>query len=81
MADLSLRTKRSSIWMHFSPIVGKNNKAKCDARGNEYSYSGGSTSNLSLHIRTKHPSLVNDLPQRKKKCAAAPASAETQAVY
>ena len=52
--------------MHFSPVLGKPNKAKCDTCGYEYSYSDGSTSNLALHIRTKHPSLANELPQRKK---------------
>jgi len=54
-----LYAKRSQIWMHFSPVVGKPNKAKCDTCGHEYSYSNGSTSNLALHIRTKHPSLAN----------------------
>jgi len=61
-----MRGKRSNIWMYFTPVAGKNNKAKCDTCGNEYSFSGGSTSNLSLHIRTKHPSLDVNLPRRKK---------------
>jgi len=59
-----MRGKRSNIWMYFTPVIGKSNKAKCDTCGNEYSYSGGSMSNLSLHIRTKHPSIT--LPQRKR---------------
>ena len=50
MGDNTLRAKRSSIWMHFSPVVGKTNKAKCDSCGNEYSYSCGSTSNLALQF-------------------------------
>ena len=66
--------------MHFSPVVGKTNRAKCDSCGNEYSYSCGSTSNLALHIRTKHPSLANDLPQRKRKSTIIPASTVTASV-
>ena len=65
-SETSLRRKRINIWMFFSPVVGKNNKAKCDTCGNEYSFSGGSTSNLSLHIRAKHPSLVDALPRSKR---------------
>ena len=80
MADNStLRSKRSSIWMHFSPGEGKPNKAKCDTCGNEYSYSGGSTSNLGLHLRTKHPSLANDLPRRKKQRTSTPVGPSTSA--
>lgn len=48
--------KRSSIWLNFTPIAGKN-KSKCDICGNEYSHAAGSTSNLSLHLRTKRPSV------------------------
>ena len=55
--------------MYFTPINGTF-KAKCDVCGNEYSYSGGSTSNLSMHIRNKHPSLAGDMPSRRRKLAA-----------
>ena len=79
MADNTLRSKRSSIWMHFSAVAGKTNRAKCDTCGNEYSYSGGSTSNLALHLRVKHPSLANDLPCRKKKRTSTPAAANDAA--
>lgn len=67
MADKGLRGKRSNIWMFFSPVPNKLNKAKCDTCGKEYSYVGGSTSNLYLHIRTKHPSLVGSLPSKKRR--------------
>jgi len=47
--------------MFFTPVEGKSNKAMsdCDTCRNEYSFSGGSTSNLSSHMRKKHPSLAN----------------------
>ena len=70
MADKGLRGKRSNIWMFFSPVPNKLNKAKCDTCGKEYSYVGGSTSNLCLHIRTKHPSLVGSLPSKKRRTRA-----------
>ena len=53
--------------MFFTPVDGKTNRARCDTCRNEYSFSGGSTSNLSLHICTKHPSLANGLPQSKRR--------------
>jgi len=42
-------------------------KAKCDTCGNVYSFTSGSTSNLALHIRKKHPSLAELLPLRNGK--------------
>ena len=68
MPDYSaLRAKRSSIWQHFTPVPGKLNKAKCDTCGIEYSFGGGSTTNLATHIRKKHPSLAENLPRKKQR--------------
>ena len=58
--------KRSAIWMFFTQLSGQF-KAKCDTCGNEYSFTGGSTSNLALHTRNKHPSLADMLPSHKSK--------------
>jgi hypothetical protein len=44
------------VSLHFTPIEGKN-KAKCDICSNKYSHSCGSTSNLALHLKTKHSSV------------------------
>jgi BED zinc finger len=55
--------------MFFTQLSGQF-KAKCDTCGNEYSFTGGSTSNLALHIRNKHPSLADMLPSRKSKLRA-----------
>ena len=66
-----LRRKRSDIWTLFSPVVGKTSRAKCDTCGNIYSFSGGSTSNLALHVRTKHPSLAEGLPRGKRQRTSA----------
>jgi len=54
--------KRSAVWMYFTQLSGQF-KAKCNTCGNVYSFTGGSTSNLALHIRKKHPSL----PSRNSK--------------
>ena len=63
--------------MLFSPVLNKPNKAKCDTCGNEYSYRGGSTSNLYLHIRTNHPSLASGLSQSKKRRAGESSASAT----
>ncbi|MGH0128134.1 UNVERIFIED_CONTAM: hypothetical protein FKN15_033575 [Acipenser sinensis] len=47
--------KQSSIWCHFTPVTSS--KAKCDICCNELSYSGGSTTNLHRHLKTKHPTV------------------------
>jgi BED zinc finger len=70
MSDyLELRCKRSAIWQHFTVIEGKANKAKCDTCGEQYSFTGGSTTNLATHLRKKHPSVAENLPRRKKNSA------------
>jgi len=58
--------KRSAVWMYFTQLSGQF-KAKCNTCGNVYSFTGGSTSNLALHIRKKHPSLAESLPSRNSK--------------
>jgi len=67
MADLGLRGKCSNIWMIFSRVPNKLDKAKCDTCAKEYSYVDGSTSNRCLHIRTKHLSLASSLPSKKRR--------------
>ena len=65
MADLN--RKRSNIWMHFSPAPNKPDRAKCDTCSREYSYRCGSTSNLFLHLRNKHPSVAGGLQQKRRR--------------
>ena len=50
--------------MYFTPVVGLP-KAKCDICRNEFSFRGGSTANLSKHLRAKHPATAADMPARK----------------
>jgi len=47
-----LNSKRSTIWNHFTKK--SSTIAKCSYCGHELSYSGGSTSNLLRHLKTKH---------------------------
>lgn len=61
----NLNRKRSAVWNHFS--VESLTIAKCSYCKEGVSYSGGSTSNLMRHLKTKHvtvplkrPLLVND---------------------
>lgn len=53
MSDL--KAKRSIIWYHFT--IKSNTIAKCSYCRNELSYSGGSTSNLLRHLKTKHSTV------------------------
>jgi hypothetical protein len=62
MADIN--RKRSAIWLHFTPINGIQ-KAKCDTRGKELSFAGGSTTNLASRLRAKHPSISTDIAKRQ----------------
>ena len=66
LRDYALRRKRSSIWMFFSPMEDRN-IARCGVCRNVYSIRGGSTSNLRLHIRTKHPSLLSQTRAKMKR--------------
>lgn len=70
MADISGK-KRSNVWMHFSRV--NDSRAKCDICKNEFSYKGGSTSNLSKHLKAKHVSVsdVGGSISKASKVAAA----------
>uniref|UniRef100_A0A2C9L1K5 BED-type domain-containing protein n=1 Tax=Biomphalaria glabrata TaxID=6526 RepID=A0A2C9L1K5_BIOGL len=46
---------KSLFWSYFSPT--EPNRAKCNVCYLEFSYAGGSTSNLARHLRTKHPEI------------------------
>lgn len=48
----NLNRKRSAIWNHFT--IKSHIIAKCSYCGHDVSYSGGSTSNLMRHLKTKH---------------------------
>lgn len=47
-----MEKKSSDIWNHFSVI--NNEKAKCSYCSNPISYKGGSTTNLTKHLKRKH---------------------------
>lgn len=47
------RRRKSLIWTTFTELEGS--KAKCGLCSTIISFSGGATSNLSRHLRTKHP--------------------------
>lgn len=47
-----MEKKSSDIWNHFSVI--NNQKAKCSYCSNPISYKGGSTTNLTKHLKRKH---------------------------
>ncbi|CAI6374042.1 unnamed protein product [Macrosiphum euphorbiae] len=44
--------KKSDVWNHFTLL--DNEKAKCSYCSIEYSFKGGSTANLSRHLKRKH---------------------------
>ncbi|VVC37209.1 Zinc finger C2H2-type,Zinc finger, BED-type [Cinara cedri] len=44
--------KKSGVWNHYSIINSE--KAKCSYCSSSVSYKGGSTSNLSKHLKRKH---------------------------
>lgn len=44
--------RTSDVWNHYSVI--NNEKAKCSYCTNSFSYKGGSTANLSKHLKRKH---------------------------
>jgi hypothetical protein len=54
MQVMDSNRKRSGIWRYFSQV--SNDRAKCQFCGQKYSFSGG-ISNLSRHIKLKHPSI------------------------
>lgn len=56
----NLKRKRSAIWNHFT--VKSDIIAKCSYCGHEISYSGGSTSNLLRHLKTKHVAVPLSRP-------------------
>ena len=60
------RSKRSDVWLHFTPKTG--DKAKCDHCGHELSYRG-STSNLKKNYEAKH-SALGELTLRKARHVA-----------
>ena len=62
----AMRRKRSCVWQFFTPTDNRN-KARCDACRKVYSMAGGSTSNLKLHIRSKHPELEGGLQANRRR--------------
>lgn len=55
--------KKSDVWNHFTTL--DNEKAKCSFCSTEYSFKGGSTANLSRHLKRKH---IMQYETRKKRC-------------
>lgn len=49
--------KRSDLWYHFKVREEDKTKARCNYCLNYVSVSGGSTSNLSRHMKTRHPTV------------------------
>lgn len=55
--------KKSDVWNHF--MILENEKAKCSYCSIEYSFKGGSTANLSRHLKRKH---IIQYEAKKKRC-------------
>lgn len=60
----SLNRKRSTIWNHFT--IKSSTIAKCSYCRQELTYSGGSTSNLLRHLKTKHVIVPLTRPLRNE---------------
>ncbi|XP_039290365.1 uncharacterized protein LOC111056277 isoform X5 [Nilaparvata lugens] len=48
-------TVRSTVWLHFDRVEG--NGGKCKYCSSRLSCAGGSTGNLTRHIKSKHPDI------------------------
>jgi len=75
------RRKRSNIWLHFTPELS-GGKARCDICKALLAFTGGTTSNLTKHLKAKHPSVVGDIEPKKQQTESAstghlPASTST----
>lgn len=57
-----MNRKRSEIWNCFSVV--NEHFAKCNFCSGSFSYKGGSTANLSRHLKRKHPTTVVALSER-----------------
>ncbi|XP_063775419.1 E3 SUMO-protein ligase ZBED1-like [Pseudophryne corroboree] len=55
-ADNSLKRKRSQIWNNFK-LTGNEKKARCSYCSSDISITCGSLSNLSRHLKSKHPTI------------------------
>lgn len=75
--------KRSEVWTYFEQIP--NSKAKCNFCSQILSYKGGSTYNLSRHLKSKHPSsscvLVDKQASGNSKNIPTPAEAVTNSQF
>lgn len=60
-----LNKKRSSIWSYFKE--NGNNKATCTFCSLQLSYKGGSTYNLTRHVKTKHPHVFASMGMEVQK--------------
>lgn len=56
--------KKSDVWNHF--MILENEKAKCSYCSIEHSFKGGSTVNLSRHLKRKH--IIQYEEKKKKMC-------------
>jgi len=54
---MALSRKRSEVWYHFVEISNAPNKASCNHCQKSISVIGGSTGNLTRHLKTKHPTI------------------------
>lgn len=54
---MALSRKRSEVWYHFVEISNAPNKASCNHCQKSISVVGGSTGNLTRHLKTKHPTI------------------------
>lgn len=60
-----MKTKTSSVWLHFSII--NDSKAQCDICKTELSYKGCAISNLKKHLKCKHPTVILEESRFKPK--------------
>ncbi|XP_063222172.1 E3 SUMO-protein ligase ZBED1-like [Bacillus rossius redtenbacheri] len=56
--------KTSQIWDYFSEVNNSDGKAKCNFCSKVISYKGGSTFNLTRHVRTIHPTISLSLKRQ-----------------
>lgn len=56
--QMTTSRKRSEIWFHFVELPNVRNKAACNYCHKPVSFVGGSTGNLSRHLKTMHPAVA-----------------------
>jgi len=71
------RSRRSDVWLHFTPKSG--DKATCVHCEHELSYRG-STSNLRKHYAAKHSALGELTPRKARQVAPVMAASEASTI-